>query len=70
MEPHPGEWGMQDLWGDYELLFGASRLSLRILDVPVHYQERIHGLTKMNRVVANGLRMMRICWHAWGRLSG
>jgi hypothetical protein len=70
MEPHLGEWGIRDLWGDYELLFGASRLSLRILDVPVHYQERIYGFTKMNRVFANGLRMMRICWHAWGRLTG
>lgn len=70
LERHLGEWGIADFWGDYELLFGASRLSLRIVDVPVHYQERVHGLTKMNRVFANGFRMMRICWHAWGRLSG
>jgi SAM-dependent methyltransferase len=70
LEPHLGQWGIQDLWGDYELLFGASRLSLRIVDVPVHYQERVHGLTKMNRVFANGLRMLRICRQAWGRLSG
>lgn len=70
MEPHLGQWGIKDFWGDYELLFGASRLSLRILDIPVHYQERVHGLTKMNRVFANCLRMLRICWHAWGRLTG
>ena len=70
MEPHLGSWGIKDLWGDYELLFGASKLHLEIVEVPVHYQERIHGVTKMTRVFANGLRMLRICWHAWHRLGG
>jgi len=70
LEPHLGTWGIKDFWGDYELLFGASKLHLEIVEVPVHYQERIHGVTKMNRVFANGLRMLRICWHAWLRLGG
>jgi glycosyltransferase involved in cell wall biosynthesis len=70
LEPYLGNWGMQDLWGDYELLFGASKLHLDIVEVPVHYQERIHGVTKMTRVVSNGWRMLRICWHAWLRLGG
>jgi SAM-dependent methyltransferase len=70
MEPHLGSWGERDLWGDYELLFGASRLQLEIVEVPVHYQERLHGVTKMTRVIANGWRMLRICWHAWRRLEG
>lgn len=70
IEPHLGSWGIKDFWGDYELLFGASRLHLEIVEVPVHYQERIHGVTKMTRVFANGLRMLRICWHAWYRLGG
>ncbi len=70
MEPLLGSWGMKDLWGDYELLFGASKLHLEIVEVPVHYQERIHGVTKMTRVFANGVRMLGICWHAWRRLGG
>ncbi|MBZ5700617.1 MAG: glycosyltransferase [Acidobacteriia bacterium] len=70
MEPHLGSWGIKDLWGDYELLFGASKLHLEIVEVPVHYQERIHGVTKMTRVFSNGLRMLRICAHAWYRLGG
>ena len=70
MEPHLGSWGIKDLWGDYELLFGASKLHLEIVEVPVHYQERIHGVTKMTKVFANGLRMLRICWRAWYRLGG
>jgi hypothetical protein len=70
MEKKLGTWGIQDLWGDYELLFGASKLHLEIIEVPVHYQERIYGVTKMTRVFANGLRMLRICWHAWSKLEG
>jgi hypothetical protein len=70
MQPHLGSWGIQDRWGDYELLFGAHKLHLEIVEVPVHYQERIHGVTKMTKVLANGWRMLRICWHAWHRLGG
>jgi hypothetical protein len=70
MEKNLGTWGMKDLWGDYELLFGASRLQLEIVEVPVHYQERLHGVTKMTRVFTNGWRMLRICWYAWRRLGG
>lgn len=70
MEVHLGMWGMKDLWGDYELLFGASKLHLEIVEVPVHYQERVHGVTKMTQVFSNGLRMLRICWYAWFRLGG
>jgi SAM-dependent methyltransferase len=70
LERNLGSWGLKDHWGDYELLFGASKLHLEIVEVPVHYQERIHGVTKMTRVFFNGLRMLRICWHAWHRLEG
>ena len=70
IEPDLGNWGIQDRWGDYELLFGASKLHLPIQDLPVHYQERIYGVTKMTRVFSNGMRMLGICWGAWRRLKG
>jgi hypothetical protein len=70
LEPNLGTWGLKDLWGDYELLFGATKLHLEIAEVPVHYQERIHGVTKMTKVFSNGFRMLRICWYAWRRLEG
>jgi SAM-dependent methyltransferase len=70
MERSLGTWGLKDHWGDYELLFGASKLHLEIVEVPVHYQERIHGVTKMTKVFSNGMRMLRICWYAWHRLEG
>lgn len=64
-----GKWGVLDRWGDYELLFGARRLQLAIVDLPVHYQERVYGVTKMTRVFANGLHMLRMCGAAWLRLK-
>lgn len=64
-----GRWGIEDRWGDYELLFGASKLNLRITDLPVHYQERIYGTTKMTKVFHNGLIMLRMCWHGFLKLK-
>lgn len=70
IENNLGAWGIKDLWGDYELLFGASKLHLEITEVPVHYQERVYGVTKMTRVFWNGARMFRMCSGAWRRLHG
>ena len=54
-----GTWGIRDLWGDYELnLSGAWKLHLEIVEMPVHYQERTYGATKMTRVFWNGVRML------------
>ena len=69
IKPNLGEWGLKDLWGDYELLFGATKLHLEIVEVPVHYQERVYGVTKMTRVFRNGLRMLGICWAAWRQFA-
>jgi SAM-dependent methyltransferase len=65
-----GSWGIRDLWGDYELIFGASKLHLEIVEVPVHYQDRVFGVTKMTRVFWNGVRMFQICGGAWRKLHG
>jgi len=65
-----GTWGIRDLWGDYELILGASKLHLEVVEMPVHYQERVYGVTKMTRVFSNGVRMLRICRGAWRKLQG
>jgi glycosyltransferase involved in cell wall biosynthesis len=38
-----------DPFGDFDLLFGASRIGLKIRDVPVHYKERVYGSTNISR---------------------
>lgn len=41
--------GNFDLWGDFDLLFGASKLNLKIIDLPIHYKERTYGVSNMRR---------------------
>ncbi len=38
-----------DPFGDFDLLFGAARLNLRIVDVAVRYHERLYGETNISR---------------------
>lgn len=38
-----------DPFGDFDLLFGAARLNLKILDLPVRYRARTYGETKISR---------------------
>lgn len=38
-----------DPFGDFDLLFGAARLNLRIVDVAVRYRERRYGQTNISR---------------------
>jgi hypothetical protein len=64
-----GGWGTEDRWGDYDLLFGAAKLHLRVMDLPVHYQERVSGVTKMTKRFHNGLIMARMCWAAFLRFK-
>ena len=56
--------GGKERWGDFDLLFGAARLNLRILEIPVHYQERRAGRSKM-RVMIEGWYFLRACWNGW-----
>jgi hypothetical protein len=53
-----------DLWGDYNLIFGAARFGLKISQLPVRYFERLEGITKMNKRIKNGLVMLKVAWHA------
>ena len=38
-----------DPFGDFDLLFGAAKLNRKIIDLPVHYKERIYGGTNISR---------------------
>jgi SAM-dependent methyltransferase len=38
-----------DPFGDFDLLFGASKLNLKILDIPIRYKERTYGETNIQR---------------------
>jgi hypothetical protein len=41
--------GNFDPFGDFDLLFGASKLNLKIADVPIRYRNRTYGSTNIHR---------------------
>ncbi|HUO09583.1 MAG TPA: glycosyltransferase [Phycisphaerae bacterium] len=49
-----------DPFGDFDLLFGAARLNLKITDVPVHYKQRVYGSTNISRF-RHGWLLLRMC---------
>jgi len=49
--------GEFDPFGDFDLLFGAARQGLRIVDMPVRYRRRRAGVTKV-RVVRHGVLLI------------
>ncbi len=57
-----------DPFGDFELLFGASLLNLKISDVAVRYKQRIYGQTNIRRF-RNGWELLRMCLKSWGTLK-
>lgn len=41
--------GNFDPFGDFDLLFGADKLNLKIRDIPIRYRERTYGSTNIHR---------------------
>lgn len=60
--------GEFDPFGDYDLLFGASRLGLKIVDLPIRYHERTYGTTNIQRW-RHGWLLMKMVAFAAGRLK-
>jgi len=57
-----------DPFGDFDLLFGAARMGLKMVEVPVHYQERKYGATNIQRW-RHGLILLRMLFFAARRLK-
>lgn len=56
------------LWGDFDLLFGASENHLKIDEVPVHYKKRVSGKSKM-KAFEHGMWLFRMCFVGFWRLK-
>jgi hypothetical protein len=59
--------GEFDPFGDFDLIFGAARLGLKIRDVPVHYKARVYGSTNISRF-RHGLLLLKMTSFAARRL--
>jgi SAM-dependent methyltransferase/glycosyltransferase involved in cell wall biosynthesis len=57
-----------DPFGDFDLLFGAARLGLRIVEVPVRYRRRTSGYSKV-QVLQHGPLLLRMSLIGFRRLK-
>lgn len=57
-----------DPFGDFDLLFGASRLNQKIVDMPIRYRERSYGEIKISRW-RHGLLLLRMSLVAFHKLK-
>lgn len=51
--------GEFDPFGDFDLLFGTSKLGLKILELPIRYQARVYGTTNISRF-KHGLLLLKM----------
>jgi glycosyltransferase involved in cell wall biosynthesis len=60
--------GEFDPFGDFDLLFGAAKLNLQIVEVPIRYQPRSYGQSNIAHV-REGLVLLRMALYAGQKLK-
>ncbi len=65
---HRSFFGDFDPFGDFDLIFGASKLNLKIVEIPVRYRQRTYGSTKISRF-SHGWLLLRMCSLALRKLK-
>jgi len=57
-----------DPFGDFDLLFGASKLNLKIIEIPIRYRARTYGETQISRF-RHGFMLLRMVIYAYRKLK-
>jgi len=57
-----------DPFGDFDLLFGAAKLNLKIVEIPVRYHERTYGSTQISRF-KHGLLLLKMTFFALEKIK-
>jgi glycosyltransferase involved in cell wall biosynthesis len=68
IEANRAYFGDFDPFGDFDLLFGASKLNLKIVEVPVRYASRSYGETQISRF-QHGWLLLRMVLFAYKKLK-
>jgi len=63
-----GFFGDFDPFGDFDLLFGAAKQNLKIVEMPVRYRARLYGDTKISRF-RHGAMLLRMTAYAFSRFK-
>jgi SAM-dependent methyltransferase len=65
---HRGYFGELDPFGDFDLIFGAAKQNLKIVELPIRYAERKYGETNIQRW-RHGVLLLKMVLVAAGRLK-
>ena len=57
-----------DPFGDFDLIFGAAKINLKILEIPIRYNARTYGTTQISRF-SHGRLLLKMCWIAFRKLK-
>lgn len=57
-----------DPFGDFDLIFGASKLNLKIVEIPIRYRQRTYGSTNISRF-SHGWLLLKMCVVALRKLK-
>lgn len=57
-----------DPFGDFDLLFGAAKLNLKIVEVPIRYRQRTYGDIKIERF-KHGMILLKMSFIAFKKLK-
>jgi hypothetical protein len=57
-----------DPFGDFDLIFGAAKLNLKIVEVPIHYRAREYGDTNISRFL-HGWLLLRMVLFAMNKIK-
>ena len=60
--------GAFDPFGDFDLIFGASKLNMKVVEIHVRYAERIYGETQISRF-RHGWLLMKMVIFAFRKLK-
>jgi SAM-dependent methyltransferase len=60
--------GNFDPFGDFDIIFGASKLGLKVIEVPIRYASRSYGQTQISRF-RHGLLLLRMLWTGFVRIK-
>jgi len=63
-----GYFGDFDPFGDFDLIFGAAKLNLKVIEVPVAYASRTYGKTQISRF-RHGWLLLRMVAFAFRKLK-
>jgi SAM-dependent methyltransferase len=57
-----------DPFGDFDLIFGAAKQNLKIIETPIHYKARTFGETQISRF-RDGWLLLKMVWFAYRKLK-